>query len=89
MASEDLQLDEFKMDVELFIIEIQNRPILWDQTIREYSNRNLKKQAWEKICDLFVEDFAVKTVKQKNEAGKQNIILYLYVFILPWQCTFI
>lgn len=67
------------MDIELFITEIQNRPVIWDQTKREYSDRNLKKQAWEEVCNVFIENFAAKTVKEKNEAGKRHIIFtYTY-----------
>ncbi|CAH2085133.1 unnamed protein product [Euphydryas editha] len=44
-------MDNF--DTERFIEEIENRPPLWDNTLEEYSKRELKKQCWDDIVDIF------------------------------------
>lgn len=59
-----------EINIESFILEIQNRPAIWDMTTREYSDRIAKKKAWEEISTLFIKDFETKTAKQKNEEGK-------------------
>lgn len=69
-------LGDSDIDTELFISEIQSRYVIWDQKSREFSDRNLKKKAWEEICNLFIQGFTEKTVKEKNEAGKRNTILF-------------
>lgn len=63
----------FKMepfDTENFISEIQNRAILWNSHLPEYSNKVLKKNAWEEICLIFCENFEEKTSKEKNLSGE-------------------
>lgn len=65
-------LGDSDIDTELFISEIQSRYVIWDQKSREFSDRNLKKKAWEEICNLFIQGFTEKTAKEKNEAGKKN-----------------
>lgn len=37
-------------DVPQLIVEVQNRPPLYDTSILEYHDRNLKKRLWREIC---------------------------------------
>lgn len=67
-------------DTELFIQEIQNRPVLWDMSKREYSDRILKRKAWEEMCTLFIREFEIKTTREKNEKCKCKL---LYFVTLP------
>ncbi|CAH1979186.1 unnamed protein product [Acanthoscelides obtectus] len=43
-------MDNF--DTEKFIIDIQNRPSIWDSSSADYSNRDLKKKCWEEIMAM-------------------------------------
>ncbi|CAG4953390.1 unnamed protein product [Colias eurytheme] len=61
-------LGDLDIDTELFISEIQSRYVIWDQKRREFSDRILKKKAWEEVCNIFIPKFAEKTVREKNEA---------------------
>lgn len=38
-------------DTEKIIIEIQNRPCIWDSSSNEYSDRNLKIKGWDEIVN--------------------------------------
>ncbi|XP_022830269.1 uncharacterized protein LOC111359066 [Spodoptera litura] len=58
-------------DTKKFIIEIQNRPCLWDSSLSEYSDRNLKSKCWDELVDIFKE----KDVMTKQE--KYNLIYTL------------
>ncbi|XP_050360831.1 uncharacterized protein LOC126780402 [Nymphalis io] len=39
-------------DTEKFIIEIQNRPAIWNTKSTEYSERNLRQKAWEELVEI-------------------------------------
>ncbi|XP_063612967.1 uncharacterized protein LOC134786343 [Penaeus indicus] len=47
----------FGFDTERFIIEIEDRPAIWDVHLKEYSNKILKAKAWEELCSIFVPNF--------------------------------
>jgi hypothetical protein len=36
-------------DIEKFILQVKQRPALWDLSSDEYSNKNIKKIMWEEI----------------------------------------
>ncbi|XP_072387017.1 uncharacterized protein [Diabrotica undecimpunctata] len=55
-----------EFDTEKFIMEIKERPALWDLTSDEYANKNLKKNMWEEIAMVFGGS-ECRTVKEKNE----------------------
>lgn len=40
-------------DTDKFILEIQSRKAIWDLSSDEFSNRDLKKQRWQEIVELF------------------------------------
>jgi hypothetical protein len=42
-----------QFDMELFILEIQERPALWNSTLKEYSDKKLRKAMWEEIVQKF------------------------------------
>lgn len=56
-------------DTETFITAIQERPVIWDSRLREYSNKIAKRKAWEEINELFNAEFGEKTNKEKNDCG--------------------
>ncbi|XP_050666763.1 uncharacterized protein LOC126966644 [Leptidea sinapis] len=52
-------------DTERFIIEIQNREALWNQSSDDYSNKNLKRQLWLELTDIF----GGENLEEKGELG--------------------
>ncbi|CAG9790185.1 unnamed protein product [Diatraea saccharalis] len=52
-------------DTEKFIVEIKNRPCIWDSTSTDYSDRNLKIKSWDEIVDIFKEK-EVMTIQEKK-----------------------
>ncbi|KAH9633009.1 hypothetical protein HF086_000369 [Spodoptera exigua] len=59
------------MNVEDFINEIEIHPAIWNSKSDKHSNRTETKNAWEGVCEKFVEDFKNKISGEKNSAGKQ------------------
>ena len=45
------------LDIDRFIIEIEDRPAIWDVRCNDYSNKIAKAKAWEEMCDNFVPGF--------------------------------
>lgn len=66
-------------DTDRFITEINNRPATWNSLLPEYSNKVLKRNAWDELCQIFYNNFNEKTSKEKNLAGK---ISYIYLKII-------
>ncbi|XP_050677748.1 uncharacterized protein LOC126974334 [Leptidea sinapis] len=55
------------LDTERFIIEIQNRDALRNQSSDDYSNKNLKRQLWLELTDIFGGENLEE--KEKGELG--------------------
>lgn len=62
-------------DTEKLIIEIQNRPAIWNTKSAEYSDRNLRSKAWEELVDIYGLDLSQD---KKKELGKYNFIQTYY-----------
>lgn len=67
--------------MEEFINEIEIRPAIWNSKSDKHSNRTETKNAWEGICQKFIEDFQNKTTSEKNSAG--NYLFKSDFVILP------
>ena len=48
----DMTLSE-QFDTELFILEIEERPALWNSALKEHSDKNVRKAMWEEIVHKF------------------------------------
>lgn len=57
------------LDVDRFIIEIEDRPMIWDVRYNDYSNKIAKTHAWEEICYIFVPGYTDMDLAAKNKAG--------------------
>jgi hypothetical protein len=57
-----------EVETDLLISEVEKRPAIWFMTSSEYSNRTLKRKAWEELVLIFshVED----TEDKKKNLGK-------------------
>lgn len=66
------------INVEDFINEIEIRPAIWNSKSDKHSNRTETKNAWEGICEKFIEDFKNKTTVKKT----QQVTFYLNHILL-------
>ncbi|GLG92830.1 hypothetical protein R5R35_007473 [Gryllus longicercus] len=55
-----------RVDTEMLIKEVENRPVLWDPSFDEYKNKFKKTEAWEEICTIFDPTFFSKTNMEKK-----------------------
>lgn len=62
--------DNLNIDIDILISEVQSRALLWDKSLDHYSDRNLKRVAWEEICVLFYPDFNKISRQQQKQIGK-------------------
>lgn len=44
-------MDNKYFDIEALIIEVEQRPPIWNITLSEYSDKNVRKKLWEEIVD--------------------------------------
>jgi hypothetical protein len=45
-----VSFSEMDENVETLIEEVKKRPAIYDKTLKEYANTNVKKQLWEEVC---------------------------------------
>lgn len=60
-----------EFDTDRFILEVEARPALWDFESPEYSNKHLKTQAWDEVCQIVHPNF--QSMKTSEKAGKCNV----------------
>ncbi|XP_047021229.1 uncharacterized protein LOC124638988 [Helicoverpa zea] len=51
-------------DTEKFIVEIQNRPAIWNTKSAEYSDKNLRSKAWEELVEIYGADLSQDKKKE-------------------------
>jgi hypothetical protein len=49
-------------DTDKFIELMRVRPVIWDIKSDDYANRNLRKEAWNELLRLMINDFDVFAV---------------------------
>lgn len=54
-----------KIDAVKLIQEVQVRPAIWDMAHNDYGDRNKRKQSWEEIVNLFLEETATQDEKKR------------------------
>lgn len=64
-------------DTEKFIVEIEQRPALYDVSCKEYSNKNIKAKCWVEVCEAMEEDWANLSTELKDSKGKQRLLCFL------------
>lgn len=65
-------------DVEKFILEVEKRPAIWDMSIEDYHDRDLKRKCWEEIVEVI--GGTELSVKEKKEMGKSHTFICLQKF---------
>ena len=63
----DPALDE---NIESLIEEIEKRPPIYNKSLREYANINIKKQLWEEVCAAVIPIWSGLEGENKTRAGK-------------------
>ena len=63
-----MTMSEKSFDTELFIMEIEQRPALWNSGIKEYSDKNIRKTLWEEIVQKF--GGVEQDVEEEKQLGK-------------------
>lgn len=66
------EMEQENFDVELFIDQIEKRPTLWDMSSPDYSNRILKRNAWEELVLMYSNDG--DSEEKKKTLGKFHLI---------------
>ena len=66
------------IDIERFIIEVEDRSVIWDVRSKEYSNKLIKAKAWEELCSIFVTNFNELHLQGKNKASEGIFQFVLY-----------
>ncbi|GBM81912.1 hypothetical protein AVEN_138579-1 [Araneus ventricosus] len=49
---DDFEVPNF--DVKIFIAEVESRPAIWDTSSRLYSDKQVKKECWDELVDIFI-----------------------------------
>lgn len=65
------------IDCDLLISLVEERPVLWDKTIDDFKNKNLKTEGWKDVCRNIFHDFDDKNDKEKTRLGKLIFISYI------------
>ena len=63
-----MAMSEKSFDTELFIMETEQRPALWNSGIKEYSDKNIGKTLWEEIVQKF--GGVEQDVEEEKQLGK-------------------
>jgi hypothetical protein len=61
-------MSEKPFHTELFIMETEERPALWDSGIKEYSDKNVRRTVWEETVQKF--GGVGQEVEEKKQLGK-------------------
>lgn len=49
---------------------VHERAVLWDKTLNDYKNNNLKLLAWREICTILIPNFENMEEKERQHFGK-------------------
>lgn len=66
---------EKNINPEELITLVQERGVLWDKTLNEYKDKQLKMSAWREVCCLLIPDFDNLDEKERQTCGKYLSIL--------------
>jgi len=66
----DPKSDRFTKDIECIIIEmVKQRPILWNTTLEEYRQTDLKRMHWDQIAQALSPNFT----------GRSDLLILFYI----------
>jgi hypothetical protein len=62
------------VDTDIFILEVERNPVIWDTSCVEYKDRN-KKSAWDSICRSVTEGYDSKCAEEKEKIRELLLML--------------
>lgn len=66
-------------DTEKFILEIKERPAIWDSKCADYADRNKKLKCWEEMINIYAKED--DTSEEKKELGKLRYLLIMVTML--------
>jgi len=60
---------------EMLISEIERCPALYDRSLKEFSDKGLKKRLWGEVCEAVVSEWSQLDNPEKHEKSKQCCFL--------------
>jgi hypothetical protein len=60
------KMSQTNIDPELLITLIESRPIIWDKTLENYKDTNLRTAAWREVCIVLREDFQEMEERERH-----------------------
>lgn len=75
--SESVSNAEYESLSQKIIVEVQKRPALYDTTLRQYSDRNVKNKLWEEVYHNVVNNWMTLSEAEKKKKGKFLKSIYL------------
>ncbi|XP_028043192.1 uncharacterized protein LOC114252765 [Bombyx mandarina] len=67
--SESVSNAEYESLSQKIIVEVQKRPALYDTTLRQYSDRNVKNKLWEEVYHNVVNNWMTLSEAEKKKKG--------------------
>ncbi|KAJ8720769.1 hypothetical protein PYW08_006542 [Mythimna loreyi] len=61
---------ERNIDPDQLITLVQDRGVLWDKTLNDYKNKQLKIAAWREVCCILIPNFDNLDEKERQSCGK-------------------
>lgn len=72
------------IDMECFINEVRKRPALWDYSMDDYKNRQMKNENWTDLTLFFFPDLE-NNLQERIQMGKYNMlkkkIISVYIYL--------
>lgn len=73
------KMSKTNIDLELLITLIESEPIIWDKTLENYKDTNLRTAAWREVCTVLREDFQEMEEKERQSYGKFLFISFILI----------
>ncbi|KAI5631435.1 alcohol dehydrogenase transcription factor myb/SANT-like domain-containing protein [Phthorimaea operculella] len=63
--------NDIEIDIDTLIVEVQNRPQIWDKSHRDYKDRIVKYKKWDEVCENVIDDWHSLSDNKKKQIGTQ------------------
>jgi len=70
------------MDTEHIIIEVQSHPNLWNPSVEEYKDRDLRIKSWEDVTKQVVSTYDTMSKADQKKAGNKNYSSICSILVL-------
>ena len=69
----------FRMDIEMIITAVQERPEIFDKKHPHYSDKNIKNKKWIEICEQVFTEWAITSEEEIMKKGKA-VAMHMYIY---------